>query len=136
MTTTESGGFLDLINISSSDITYSLICGRSLTDLYSGISSKGTDITSENTSFCLSLLGDKSIASQKDKLWLMSYKEVMTFFEDTNDARAWGSKYYWLRSPGPTEGNLVYYIHTNGSVSNGFGLTEYENTPRPCFKIA
>ena len=131
LTNTGSGGFIEELGITTDNIVYKMITSRSLTDLYSGITGAGTAIDSTDTSYCLSLTGDKDISNQSDKFWLLSLKELLTLFAD-QESRAWGA-YFWLRSPVSSTANYVYDVGSSGNTG-GFHVHAV-NGIRPAFKI-
>ena len=133
--------FLDVFNITSSPV-YSMIEGRSLSELYSrmGGSTSGSavefDTDVEN--------GVKGVTgidpdTTKDKLWLLSYYEAskITITQGTaadSGARSW-DYYYWLRSPDSFGTNYVYCVYASGRL--GGGNSAYgTNCARPAFKIS
>ena len=131
---TSENGFMSSLGITADNSIYSMITARSTTDLYVEIKGTKTDTTidSTNTSYALSLTGDKSIINQSDKFWLMSYKESTKFFAD-DASRIWGNKIYWLRSPFSTYANFSYFVRADGTVNYGFVYGSYGI--RACFKI-
>ena len=133
--------FLDVFNITSSPV-YSMIEGRTLSDLYSRMSgdTSGTKVTFDTD--VKNGVETKGVAginpdTTKDKLWLLSYYEAYKITGSTgvdSGARSWGEK-YWLRSPYSSYTNIVYYVIASGSIGN---ISSAYNTycARPAFKIS
>ena len=114
LTNTGSGGFMERFGITTDNSIYKMIKARSLTDLYSAITSNGGSIDRTNTSYSLSLTGEYDISNQSDKFWLLSRQEVSTFFAD-DASRIWGTgSYYWIRTP-----NLSNALYTQGVSKTG-----------------
>ena len=129
--TNESDGFLTEINLSADNEIYKKIQPRTVANLYSNIHSEsGNEIGKNNTSYCLSLTGDKDISNQSDKLWLMSQKEVAIW-----GIKVWGSGVdYWLRSPVLQLPQNTYEVRAQGGT-NVSERVFYKNGVRPAFVI-
>ena len=131
--------FLDVFNITSSPV-YSMIEGRTLSDLYSRMYSSTAgnpvdfDTDVENG---VGELAGIDPDTTKDKLWLLSYYEAYKITgskEEDLGARSWGT-YYWLRSPGSSRTYSVYYVYAVGNIgSNDYADNTY--CARPAFKIS
>ena len=136
LTSSEAGGFMSDFEISENNPIYSLIAKRTLTDLYTNITKTGKTIDSTNTSYCLSLTGDKDISHQSDKFWLMSRAEIEMFFESF-EAAGWGEDEYWLRTPAVEEAtywDCAFYIGHKGTSHSSRAVNKL--LVRPAFKIA
>lgn len=131
-----------MFNITSSPV-YSMIEGRSLSELYSrmGGDTSGTEVTFDTDV----KNGVKGVAgidpdTTKDKLWLLSYYEAskITLTQGTaadSGARSWGT-YYWLRSPNSfITTTAVNCVLASGSVGS-FNFASSTNCARPAFKIS
>ena len=132
--------FLDVFNITSSPV-YSLIEGRSLSELYSRMAggTLGTEVKFDaDVENGVGELAGIDPDTTKDKLWLLSYYEAskITITQGTaadSGARSWGEK-YWLRSPNSSYTYSVYFVYASGNI----GLTLAYNAlcARPAFKIS
>ena len=131
--------FLDVFNITSSPI-YSMIEGRTLSDLYSRMYSSTAgnpvdfDTDVENG---VGELAGIDPDTTKDKLWLLSYYEAYKITGNTlpdSGARSWDS-HYWLRSPYSSLTDYVYYVYPSSILGN---LYNASNTfcARPAFNIS
>ena len=140
---TEPENFLDVFNITSSPI-YSMIEGRSLSDLYSRMAGGTMDSGTLGTAVDFDTdvkNGVEELAgidpdTTKDKLWLLSHYEAYKITgseEEDLGARSWGEK-YWLRSPNSSYTYSVYFVYASGNI----GLTLAYNAlcARPAFKIS
>ena len=124
--------FLDVFNITSSPI-YSMIEGRTLSDLYSRMAdnTSGTEVIYDT---------DVTIpSSTADKLWLLSYYEAskITMTQGTSadsGARSWG-RLYWLRSPYSSGTGRVNYVDASGQINSG-NNAYLTYCARPAFKIS
>ena len=120
--------FLDKFNITSSPV-YSMIEGRSLSDLYSRMGSLGRavefDTDVENG---VGELAGIDPDTTKDKLWLLSY------YEAKSGVRSWDAN-YWLRSPNWSNTNDVYFASASGQLSN-YHYAYVTYCARPAFKIS
>ena len=127
--------FLQKLGISENDAIYSMITGRTMTDLYSNINGMGgTATTSENLSYSLSLTGPESVANQTDKLWLMSYSEINTYFETVSEKK-WGQSFaYYLRSRNTSLHGSIQVINSLGEKDTYY--VKDAAHLRPAFKIA
>ena len=125
--------FLDVFNITSSPV-YSMIEGRTLSDLYSRMSgdTSGTEVTFDTD--VKNGVETKGVAgidpdTTKDKLWLLSYYEAYK-----SGVRSWDAN-YWLRSPNSSYTNHVYFVTASGYIG-----TKHNAYPtycaRPAFKIS
>ena len=131
--------FLDVFNITSSPV-YSMIEGRSLSDLYSRMAKDTSGSAVEFDTDVENGVGELAGIdpdTTKDKLWLLSYYEAYKITGSTgvdSGARSWGEK-YWLRSPYSSYTNIVYYVIASGSIGN---ISSASNTycARPAFKIS
>ena len=131
--------FLDVFNITSSPV-YSMIEGRSLSDLYSRMAqgTSGTAVTFDtDVKNGVGELAGIDPDTTKDKLWLLSYYEAYKITgkkSPDSGARSWGAN-YWLRSPYSSYTNIVYYVIASGSIGN---ISSANNTycARPAFKIS
>ena len=129
---TERENFITKFNIDSSPV-YSMIEGRTLSDLYSRMYSS----TAGNpVDFDTDVLIPQDT---KDKLWLLSYYEAskITMTQGTaadSGARSWDAT-YWLRSPTSSGTYRVYYVYTSGhlGIHDGAYITR---CARPAFKIS
>ena len=129
---TERENFITKFNIDSSPV-YSMIEGRTLSDLYSRMYSS----TAGNpVDFDTDVLIPQDT---KDKLWLLSYYEAskITMTQGTtadSGARSWDA-IYWLRSPHSSVTDNVYYVRASGNIRNVYNAY---NTfcARPAFKIS
>ena len=133
--------FLDVFNITSSPV-YSLIEGRTLSDLYSrmGDTPSGSAVTFDtDVENGVGELAGIDPDATKDKLWLLSYYEAskITMTQGTaadSGARSWGG-IYWLRSPYSSATSSVYYVVASGFI--GYFYSAYStNCARPAFKIS
>ena len=129
---TERENFITKFNIDSSPV-YSMIEGRTLSDLYSRMYSS----TAGNpVDFDTDVLIPQDT---KDKLWLLSYYEAskITMTQGTtadSGARSWDAT-YWLRSPLSSGTYNVYCVGASGYV--GPGNNAYLTyCARPAFKIS
>ena len=133
--------FLDVFNITSSPV-YSMIEGRSLSDLYSrmGGSTSGTKVTFDtDVEKGVGELAGIDPDTTKDKLWLLSYYEAskITMTQGTaadSGARSWDAT-YWLRSPYSSLTVSVYCVFASGTFGAG-GSACITNCARPAFKIS
>ena len=120
--------FLDKFNITSSPV-YSMIEGRSLSDLYSRMGSLGRavefDTDVENG---VGELAGIDPDTTKDKLWLLSY------YEAKSGVRSWDAN-YWLRSPNLSNTNDVNFVSASGQLSN-YHYAYVTYCARPAFKIS
>ena len=131
--------FLDVFNITSSPV-YSMIEGRSLSDLYSRMrgDKSGAAVTFDtDVKNGVGELAGIDPDTTKDKLWLLSYYEAYKITGSTgvdSGARSWGT-HYWLRSPYSSTTNGVYYVNASGGIGTGYGA--YTTLcARPAFKIS
>ena len=133
--------FLDVFNITSSPV-YSMIEGRTLSDLYSrmvqGTSGSAVEFDADVENGVGELAGIDPDTT-KDKLWLLSYYEAskITMTQTTgNDsgARSWDG-FYWLRSPYSSTTNGVIYVYASGYIGSG-SAAYYARCARPAFKIS
>ena len=140
---TEPENFLDVFNITSSPV-YSMIEGRSLSELYSrmGGSTSGAAVTFDaDVKDGVETKGVAGIDpdTTKDKLWLLSYYEAskITITQGTaadSGARSW-DYYYWLRSPYSSGTYSVNYVNAFGYI--GYTNNAYDTRcARPAFKIS
>ena len=133
--------FLDVFNITSSPV-YSMIEGRTLSDLYSRMrgDTSGTEVTFDtDVENGVGELAGIDPNTTKDKFWLLSYYEAskitMTQGTDVDSGeRSWGYD-YWLRSPTSSNTRSVYAVHASGQIYLNTGAS---NTfcARPAFKIS
>ena len=131
--------FLDVFNITSSPV-YSMIEGRSLSELYSrmGGSTSGSAVEFD-TDVENGVEGVTGIDpdTTKDKLWLLSYYEAYKITGSTgvdSGARSWGYT-YWLRSPSSSATNGAYYVNESGYIV-GSNSAYGTYCARPAFKIS
>ncbi len=133
--------FLDVFNITSSPV-YSMIEGRSLSELYSrmGGDTSGTEVTFDTD--VKNGVETKGVAgidpdTTKDKLWLLSYYEAYKITGSTgadSGARSWGYT-YWLRSPNSSTTHSVYFVFASGII--GHDISAFDaSCARPAFKIS
>ena len=131
--------FLDVFNITSSPV-YSLIEGRTLSDLYSrmGGSTSGAAVTFDaDVENGVEELAGIDPDTTKDKLWLLSYYEAYKITGNKSPdsgARSWGT-YYWLRSPYSSRTYNVNCVYASGSIG-GTSLASNTYCARPAFKIS
>ena len=135
LTNAGNGGFIESIGVSISNPIYSMITGRTLSDLYSNIFGEdGTAIEETNSSYSLVIPENKG---KVDKLWLMSSSEINTLLGQGEDC-IWSNGapvYYWLRSPfSLSVACHSYYIGSGGTFY--YNLVTYSLGVRPSFKIA
>ena len=129
---TERENFITKFNIDSSPV-YSMIEGRTLSDLYSRMYSS----TAGNpVDFDTDVLIPQDT---KDKLWLLSYYEAskITMTQGTaadSGARSWDAT-YWLRSPYSSSTNYVSSVNASGYIGNS-GNAYATLCARPAFKIS
>ena len=129
--------FCGLLGISQDDVIYSQIIGRTVADLYSNIITNGEAIDKSVAKHSLSLTGDKSIADEVDKLWLMSSYEASSMFEN-DGARVWGLEgTYWMRTPSSPAGGAAFVVYKIGleGLTNSNSMASAVSRIRPCFKI-
>ena len=123
--------FLDVFNITSSPI-YSMIEGRTLSDLYSrmgGSTSGAAVIFDADVENGVGELAGIDPDTTKDKLWLLSGYEAYK-----SGVRSW-DVYYWLRSPASSYTSDVYLVNASGSVGSvNSACSTY--CARPAFKIS
>ena len=131
--------FLDVFNITSSPV-YSMIEGRTLSDLYSRMAqgTSGTAVTFDtDVENGVEELAGIDPDTTKDKLWLLSYYEAYKITGSTgvdSGARSWGAN-YWLRSPNSSYTTDVYYVFASGLI--GVSNVAYNTfCARPAFKIS
>ena len=128
---TERENFIPKFNIDSSPV-YSMIEGRTLSDLYSRMYSS----TAGNpVDFDTDVLIPQDT---KDKLWLLSYYEAskITMTQGTaadSGARSWDAT-YWLRSPLSSSTYRVNFVYASG-VLGTYDASD-TNCARPAFKIS
>ena len=127
---TEPENFLDVFNITSSPV-YSMIEGRTLSDLYSRMYSS----TAGNpVDFDTDVLIPQDT---KDKLWLLSYYEAYKItgsISANSGARSWGYT-YWLRSLDSSNTVSVYFVNASGTIDSTYGAF-ITSCARPAFKIS
>ena len=130
---TQKENFISKFNIDSSPV-YSMIEGRTLTDLYSNMSDS---TTKTGVTFDTDILIPQET---KDKLWLLSYYEAskITLSQSTSSdagARSWNSV-WWLRTPYYSRGyRYVYYGTTSGGLTSTKDIYN-SYFVRPAFKIS
>ena len=129
---TERENFITKFNIDSSPV-YSMIEGRTLSDLYSRMA-YGTSGSSVDFDTDVLIPQDT-----KDKLWLLSYYEAskITMTQGTaadSGARSWDAT-YWLRSPSSSNTYRVYYVFASGFIGV-HNVAYYTYCARPAFKIS
>ena len=133
LTNEGTGGFLKEIGISQDNLIYSLINGRTLTDLYKEIKRDGSTIDKTDSSYSLSFTGDSDISKQRDKFWLLSFSEL-TYLFPTIAERVWSDGYYyWLRSPGTSGAGYLFGVSPSGHTGDSDVFNP--NCVRPAFKI-
>ena len=133
--------FLDVFNITSSPV-YSMIEGRTLSDLYSrmGGDTSGTEVTFDTD--VKNGVETKGVAgidpdTTKDKLWLLSYYEAYKItgsISANSGARSWGYT-YWLRSPNSSYTYIVNAVGASGGIGSSYDAFG-PNCARPAFKIS
>ena len=129
---TERENFITKFNIDSSPV-YSMIEGRTLSDLYSRMYSS----TAGNpVDFDTDVLIPQDT---KDKLWLLSYYEAskITMTQGTaadSGARSWDN-IYWLRSPYSSTTNDVASVSASGYIGTPY-YAYRTYCARPAFKIS
>ncbi len=134
--------FLDVFNITSSPV-YSLIEGRTLSDLYSRMGGSTSGSAVEFDADVKNGVETKGVAgidpvTTKDKLWLLSYYEAYKITGSTgvdSGARSWDIT-YWLRSPYSSSTHSVNYVNASGNIGNYGGIAYNSNCARPAFKIS
>ena len=133
--------FLDVFNITSSPV-YSMIEGRTLSDLYSRMrgGTSGSAVTFDtDVENGVGELAGINPDTTKDKLWLLSIYEAskITMTQGTGSdsgARSWDA-FYWLRSPFVVGTYNVYFVRANGGI--GYTYNAFNtNCARPAFKIS
>lgn len=131
--------FLDVFNITSSPV-YSMIEGRSLSELYSRMrdDKSGAAVTFDtDVKNGVGELAGIDPDTTKDKLWLLSYYEAYKItgrISANSGVRSWGYT-YWLRSPYSSNTNDVNYVNPSGSI--GYSKFAYNTyCARPAFKIS
>ena len=136
---TEPENFLDVFNITSSPV-YSMIEGRSLSDLYSRMAKDTSGSAVEfDTDVENGVEGVTGIDpdTTKDKLWLLSYYEAYKIAGNTSSdsgARSWDA-IYWLRSPYSYVTYHVHYVNASGFIGN-YNIAYGTYCARPAFKIS
>ena len=119
------------------DLVYQNIIGRSLGDLYTGMSWNGSTSspTYSDTTFPTFNEGAtiKYTESDTDKFWLLSYKEAYNLFPTMSDS-LWMNM-YWLRSPSSPRGSIAFYVNASGSV-NGNVVSDHDLAARAAFKFS
>lgn len=125
--------FLDVFNITSSPV-YSMIEGRTLSDLYSrmGGDTSGTEVTFDTD--VKNGVETKGVAgidpdTTKDKLWLLSYYEA-----SKSGVRSWDAN-YWLRSPASSSTYSVGFVYASGLLGRNY-YAYGTRCARPAFKIS
>lgn len=136
--------FLEVFNITSSPV-YSMIEGRTLSDLYSRMYSSTAGTAVEFDTDVENGVETEGVAgidpdTTKDKLWLLSYYEAskITITQGTaadSGARSWDAD-YWLRSPYSSAGGSVYYVGASGLVGSITLACYAPDCARPAFKIS
>ena len=129
--------FLDVFNITNSPV-YSLIEGRTLSDLYSRMNDAGSAVTFDtDVENGVGELAGIDPDTTKDKLWLLSYYEAYKITGSTradSGARSWGYT-YWLRSPNSSTTHSVYFVFASGII--GHDISAFDaSCARPAFKIS
>ena len=133
---TEPENFITKFHLESSPV-YDMIEGRTLTDLYSRMSSTlaGTAINFDSDT---SINPDSTI----DKFWLLSYYEAskVTVTQSTgnSDEKKW-DRAYWLRSPSNVENRTdidTTLVSPYGGLSIGGVAPNSSYCARPAFKIS
>ncbi len=132
--------FLDVFNITSSPV-YSMIEGRTLSDLYSRMrgGTSGSAVTFDtDVENGVGELAGIDPDTTKDKLWLLSSYEAskITITQGTaadSGARSWDA-FYWLRSPNSSSTYTVLYVSASGDIGGNNAYTTY--CARPAFKIS
>ena len=140
---TEPENFLDKFNITTSPV-YSMIEGRTLSDLYSkmGSHTSGVAVTFDtDVENGVGELAGIDPDTTKDKLWLLSYYEAskITLIQNISadsGARSWDAL-YWLRSPisSSTSTGSVCAVGSSGLIYNNY-YAYYAHCARPAFKIS
>ena len=120
---TPSNMFTDLHIDPDNDIVYERIIGRTLGDLYTDMSSSGTN--PQDVDFPELSGADEGYQYQEtdsDKFWLLSYYEAYNFLGNGSSSsdtdRSWGD-WYWLRSPYSSSTNRASRVNLNGILSGG-----------------
>ena len=136
---TERENFITKFNLESSPV-YSMIEGRTLSDLYSRMAdnTSGTAVTFDtDVENGVGGLAGIDPDTTKDKLWLLSnyeaYKITGSYTEDSG-ARSWDDD-YWLRSPYSPFTNHGLYVDASGFVGIIYGVFG-TYCARPAFKIS
>ena len=138
---TERENFITKFNIDSSPV-YSMIEGRSLSELYSrmGGGTSGSAVTFDtDVENGVGELAGIDPDTTKDKLWLLSYYEAskITITQGTaadSGARSWDAT-YWLRSPFSSTTVSVYFVSASGYIGRSSNAY-HTNCARPAFKIS
>ena len=135
---TEQENFITKFNIDSSPV-YSMIEGRSLSDLYSrmafGPAGNSVDFDTDVKNGVEELVGIDPDTTN-DKLWLLSYYEAYKITGSNaadSGARSWGDT-YWLRSPS-SYSDVVSWVEGSGQV-NAMNYVHLTFCARPAFKIS
>ena len=131
--------FLDVFNITSSPI-YSMIEGRTLSDLYSRMAygTSGREVIFDtDVENGVGELAGIDPDTTKDKLWLLSHYEAYKITgseEEDSGARSWDADYR-LRSPYLNSTHFVCFANASGLIGNS---NNAYNTfcVRPAFKIS
>ena len=139
---TEPENFITKFNLDSSPI-YSMIEGRTLSDLYSRMAK---DLVGSEVKFDIDVeYGIEEIAAINpdttvDKLWLLSYFEAsfitkapQTTAADYSGARNWNAS-YWLRSPVSSYTDWGTLVSSDGTLSDSDDYNAF--CVRPAFKIS
>ena len=137
---TEKENFITKFNIDNSPI-YSIIEGRSLSDLYSRMAFGTAGITVDfdtDVKNGVEELAGIDPDTTKDKLWLLSYYEAYKITGSKSadsGARRWGDG-YWLRSPSSSLGNNYVYSVLLSGLLDYYGDASFHHCARPAFKIS
>ena len=125
------------------DLVYQNIIGRSLGDLYTGMSFNGSTSspTYSDTTFPTFNEGAtiKYTENDVDKFWLLSVQEAMTLLGSENADRVWPSgsaNTYWLRSPYSSNAFYAYDVLTSGSPNIANVGSSYAIAARAAFKFS
>ena len=136
---TEQENFITKFNLDSSPV-YSMIEGRTLTDLYSrmGGSTSGAAVTFDtDVENGVGELAGIDPDTTKDKLWLLSYYEAYKITGNTSSdsgARSWGAR-YWLRSSISSYTCYVSSVDASGIIGSS-NAAFFAYGARPAFKIS
>ena len=123
----------------SSDPLYSQIQARTLNSLYTKMSDSGTNITVPTSTT------STPVDTTSDKLWLLSYSEMQTLFNDDKSGNYYmyartsilgntSAARWWIRSPNSSDARSVRCVDSSGELYS-YRAYSIGGGVRPAFKI-